>query len=69
MNISSKLTYRFEITAREFSLIRRGLEALGPAGSELVRRLIDQQKAANETILRHMQVSITLETDSNGSEK
>lgn len=62
MNITAKLTYRFELSARELNLIRRALEKMeNPDASDLARRITNQANKGNETIRAHFESILTVE--------
>lgn len=61
MQVNHKLTYKFEVSARDLKLIRRALENEGPQGSELARILTKQVQRSLEDLRVHFESMINLE--------
>jgi hypothetical protein len=55
MKVSHRLTYKFDVSARELKLIRRALELEGPNGSELARQMTEQVKRSTEDLRTHFE--------------
>lgn len=53
MNINIKVRYQFEVSAREFSIIRRALSNFGHIGDSLVSELLERQRKALAESQRH----------------
>lgn len=64
-SLNVKVTYRLELSAKEFSLIRRALEKFGTGGAELVTELMARQKAAMDDITRHFKTVVEMVHDEN----
>ena len=60
--VYAKLTYKFELTAREFSQVRRALAAYDNKDArQLLTRIVAQANGSLETVKKHFETVVELQ--------